>query len=158
MAVAVGPAAGSGGADADQLSIENESTDSAVPAERSHGSQDTSVNESNESAAFSMDADVVERCGIRCRTVTANLTNTGNATAENTTVTIVMSAGESVVWQERYQLGNVSENESVERTDTIEISGSDAFSVTRNRGRITVTVTVDWDDGETTFRERRQVV
>lgn len=111
----------------------------------------------NESEQFDLDADVVERCGRQCRTVTANLTNVGNETAYNVTTETTITTGDRVVWQRTDDLGNISANESVERTDDVRLGYLDVYHVTRNGGEIDIAVNVTWDGGNATFTEERRV-
>lgn len=116
------------------------------------------ANETNETQQFDLDADVVERCGLQCRTVTANLTNQENETARNVTAEIHISAGQRQVWHRTIDVGNVSGNASVERSANISVGPRDAYNIHQNRGRVSILATVRWDGGTEVFTERRKVV
>lgn len=150
LAVAAGPAAGLASANAP-----------VADGEAAQVGQDdeTATNETatNESDRFELDADLVERCGLNCRNVTANLTNTGNDTAENVTANVTITADDEEVWERNYTLGNVSANESVERSSEISVGPRDLYAIEQNDGFVFINVTVEWDGGNQTFTERRQV-
>lgn len=125
-----------------------------VPAAADH-TQQTAVNESER---FSLDAEVVSQCGLRCRTVTANLTNTGSDAARNVSTETEVSAGGAQILTRVDPVGNVSANESIQRTADLSIGPMEAIHIFRNNGRITINTTVAWDGGEQTFTESRSVV
>lgn len=120
-------------------------------------SQVQETNEPDDSDRFSVDADVVGDCGDRCRTVTANLTNTGNETAENVTTVTRIYTGNTQIWERTDDVGELSANESVERTTDISIGYLDSYRIIKNDGEITINTTVYWDGGNETFTERRTV-
>lgn len=132
-------------------------TSSAAAAGSSH-QQAAGNNASNASGNFSLDADVVGTCGDRCRIVSANLTNTGNETAHNVTTVTNITAGNAQIWQQTELVGNLSVNESVERTTRVRISYLDAVRIVNNDGRIDINATVYSASGNETFTERRRVL
>lgn len=165
LTVVAGPVAGYAGAYAAPLSTGVGSSGSPVsPVDSVNVTvgedtvDDREANVTNGSADFSLSADVSGECGQRCRVVVANLTNNGTATAHNVTSDTRITVDGDQIWQRTNQLGNVSVNESVERTARIEISYVEALKIAQNDGWITITTTVTWADGNRTFTERRQVM
>lgn len=115
------------------------------------------TNETDEEKRFDVDAELVGSCGERCRTVTANLTNTGNDTAENVTTVTTIETGATEIWDREDEVGTLSANESVERTTDVNIGYLDAYRIVQNDGEITINTTVYWDGGNETFIENRTV-
>ncbi|WP_459194829.1 hypothetical protein [Halosimplex sp. J119] len=112
----------------------------------------------NASEPVSLSIENVTRCGSRCRLVTANLTNTGNETLETVTADTKINAGDRDVWSRTHRFGNVSANESTNRTARIRLSFGEALAIASNDGRIAINSTVRWEGGNATFSERRRVM
>ncbi|MFC7142145.1 hypothetical protein ACFQMA_20195 [Halosimplex aquaticum] len=127
-----------------------------------HGSEHVQSNNAtaqrNGSDPVSVSVDNVTNCGDRCRTVTANLTNSGNESLENVTAVTRILAGDTQIWNRTSQFGNVSANASANRTARIRLSYVEAFSIISNDGWIRINTTVRWDGGNATFSERRRVM
>lgn len=121
---------------------------------------DSQANESqqNETDPVSLDVERVQNCGSRCRSVTANITNVGNETLTNVTAETRISAADDQIWTRTHRFGNLSANESANRTARISLGFGDAFLIAQNNGRVTINTTVRWDGGNATFSERRRVM
>lgn len=131
--------------------------DAESPATDGGDAPPQTANETNNSEQFTVDAEVTGNCGQRCRQVSANLTNNGTETAHNVSTVTRITVDGVRIWQRTNRLGNVSAGESVERTARVEIGYADAIRIARNGGRVTITTTVYWAEGNATFQERRQI-
>ncbi|WP_415382970.1 hypothetical protein [Halosimplex sp. TS25] len=126
--------------------------------DQSDQTNNTTAGQQNESDPVSLSIENVTNCGVRCRTVTANLTNTGNETLENVTADTRILADDTRVWNRTVRFDNVSANASVNRTARIRLSYVEAFTIANNDGWIRLNTTVRWDGGNATFSERRRVM
>ncbi|WP_225335314.1 hypothetical protein [Halomicrobium urmianum] len=113
---------------------------------------------SDETDRFDVDAEVLGRCGLDCRLVAANVTNVGNETAENVTMTVRVKTSGRTLWRQSGKLGDLRPNETVGRTSTIDVGPRGLYRIQRNDGRIAINATIEWDDGVETQTTRRRVL
>jgi hypothetical protein len=108
------------------------------------------------SPAFDFEVTDVERCGDLCRTVTADLRNTGDADATGVEVIVTAVAGSTEVWTDEYEPGTVEAGASHRETGEIRFGLSDARAVRENDDYVEFEVLIDYDGGEerTTNRVR----
>lgn len=135
-------------------------TEFVAPDPGAAQADESQANESqqNETDPVSLDVEDVENCGSRCRSVTANITNVGNETLTNVTAETRISAADDQIWTRTHRFGNLSANESANRTARISLGFGDAFRIAQNDGRVTINTTIRWDGGNATFSERRRVM
>ncbi|WP_123538592.1 hypothetical protein [Halosimplex salinum] len=114
--------------------------------------------QSNGTESVALSVENVANCGSRCRLVTANLTNNGTERLENVTAETRIAADDARLWNRTYRFGNLSVNESANRTARIRLSVTESLQVARNDGWIRINTTVYWDGGNATFSERRRVI
>ena len=110
---------------------------------------------------FAFTVDRTESCGQTCRDVTSTLENTGNETATGITVYTRIYAGQDtsgdVIWQGTEDVGSLDPVATVTTTMRVELSLSEAATVQRERGWITVQTAVESDQRTVTFTDSRQV-
>ena len=107
---------------------------------------------------FDLSVENITSCGETCRVITATLTNQGNDTAENVTVTSTVLAGDTVITERRTQVDNLSPNETVTRTIRVSVSLDDVRAIQQNDGRITIRTVVTSEQHNETFVANRTVL
>lgn len=112
----------------------------------------------DETDRFDVDAEVLGRCGLDCRLVSANVTNLGDEAAENVTMTVRVEAGDRTLWRKSDELGDLRSNETVGRTSAIDVGPRGLYRIQRNGGRVAINATMEWDGGEETQTTRRRVL
>lgn len=117
----------------------------------------TSTPTATQGPAFDSEIESIERCGTTCRDVTATLTNTGGAPAENVVVETNVYADDRLLWEGRTDVGTLAAGESYTETRRIELGYADAYAVEQNDGWVTIETIVRFDGGTMTLTERRQV-
>ncbi|WP_226010824.1 hypothetical protein [Halomicrobium salinisoli] len=119
---------------------------------------DADAQAANETDRFDVDAEVLGRCGLDCRLVAANVTNLGDETAENASMTVRVSVRGRELWSESGDLGDVEANETVERSASLDVGPYGLYRIQRNDGRVAINATVEWDGGAETHVTRRRVL
>jgi len=118
----------------------------------------SAVQAANETDRFDVDAEVLGRCGLDCRLVSANVTNLGAERAENVSMTVRVSSGGRALWSESGELGDMRANETVQRSASVDVGPYGLYRIQRNDGRVTINATVEWDDGAESHVTRRRVL
>jgi len=114
--------------------------------------------------AFSFTVGEIENCGLTCRDVTATVTNTGNGTASNVTVSTRLFAGENttdpeaLIWEDSEDVGTLDGGESYTTTEQLSLSLQEASQVRQTDGWITIQTTVESEERTVTFQRSRQVL
>lgn len=161
-ALGVGPLGGTGGS-ADSGGKFGSANGNETDGGSSDGGGDggTATNEttdlSNTSANFAFDITQIEKCGDRCRNVTATLTNNGTGPAHNVTVTTNIYVQDDQIWQGWEVVGRLNASESFTSTKTVKVSYEEALMIQNNNGYITIETVVRFENGTKVFEERRQV-
>lgn len=114
-----------------------------------------------EEPPFTFTVQEIDDCGETCRDVTATVENTRDEPAESVTVSTEMFAGENsteeLVWEGTEEIGPLAAGESSTSTKRVELSWTDAYTIDRNDGWITIVTTVESNEEAITVRESRQV-
>lgn len=172
VVVAVSGCLGTGGPTPSESTPTASPTPTATPtasstatdgATTTDSSTTTAIGTPGESAAsFAYQITNIAEINDTAREVTVDLTNDGNASAENVRVTTQVYAGNTTaddeqVWDGTEELGEVAVDETVTFSQTIALSFDDALAVESADGWITIVTTIQTADGEVTITSRRNV-
>ncbi|WP_313691210.1 hypothetical protein [Halorarum halobium] len=156
-----GPAA-AGGSDATQVTRTQPAASANVAGSGTGGVQPGLTNRAPQAngsnGPFDLSIRNLTRCGVNCRQVTVTLSNAGDVTAENVTVTSTVLAGDRTVVVRRTRIDRLPPNESVTRTITVSVGLLDVQAIQRNGGRITVRTVVSSDQHTQRFVSSRKVL
>lgn len=110
-----------------------------------------------EPASFLFTVDRVERCGRTCRDVTVTVRNQGGTAAENVDVGVRVLADGEALWTGSQSFDRIGAGESRTQTERVNLGLFGGAKVKANDGYVTIETTIEWDGGQQTFTERRQV-
>ncbi|GAD51877.1 hypotheical protein [Halarchaeum acidiphilum MH1-52-1] len=99
----------------------------------------------------------VSACGSTCRDVSVALTNTGHRTARDVRVDVTITTAGDRIWHDERTVGLLHRNETVTRTEAIDLGYVAAASVQANGGTITVRATVNSSLGTDVITRQRDV-
>ena len=124
--------------------------------------EDTVITDAPEEKPFVFSIESVEDCGLNCRDVTLTLENNRSTNASNITVESTIYAGNGTdgqaIWEETETVESLGPDESVTRTERVELSLFDLVAVNQEDGWITIETTVHSTDENMTIVERHDAV
>ena len=149
-----GGSVGGGGGD----STATETYESTVVVEDT-GTEGASTTETQ--PPFSFVIDNIEKCGQRCRNVTATITNNQNDTATGVTVRSEIYTGsnyDNKIWQGSSEAGDLEPGASYTDEKQVKLGYSEAYAVQQNDGEILIKTFVVTDDATYVFKDKRDVL
>jgi hypothetical protein len=114
------------------------------------------VTGSVEELGLAVETTNVAECGDTCRDVTVAVTDTAGDGANDVTANITITSGGEQIWQGQQEVGDVGANSTVEQTVRVEVSFSEAYTVSQNDGQVTITTVLSADGQTVTTVEERQ--
>ena len=112
-------------------------------------------------APFTFVIDQIEKCGQRCRNVTASITNNQNDTATGVTVRSELytwSNYDNKIWEGSSDAGELAPGESYTDKKQVKLGYSEAYAVQQNDGEILIKTFVVTDDATYVFKDERDVL
>jgi len=109
------------------------------------------------SPEFNYQVNNVNNCGNLCREVTATLSNTGTATAEDAVADVSVLVDGDEIWETTIEVGTLEPGEGYQTTERVELNIYDAGKIEANDGYVTIRVVINYDGGSVTITDRIQV-
>jgi hypothetical protein len=135
-----------------------EATDTEAQTESSDGRSNTEdTTETATRSGYDFVIETIEKCGNTCRDVTARLTNDGQSTRRNVSVTTKVYADGDLLWSGNETVGTLDSGGTHRSTKRVDVGFSGGMAISANDGYVTIVTIVESEEETTRFSERRKV-